>query len=304
MDEYFICSLAKVVIAIAWADDELAHEEVNALKDLIFQLDGISERGWKELEMYMVKPVGADERERLITNLLEETKTAEQKATIISTIQTLIEADENIDSAEKEAMSLLKEAVEDHSTGFGRIISKLLGGSIAKRRQKFDDAPNRDVLFDDYVHNNVYFHVKHDKKQLHVKDDKELYFICSLAALMGYVAKCDLHASENEATAIIKILKDDWELHPDDAQYLAEIVTTANVENWDRFRYTRHFFDQTTREQRLKFVDSLFSIANSCGGTSTEEIESIRSLSNFLKLSNKEFITAKLKISREDRNGL
>ena len=37
-DRNLIFTLAKVIIAAAWADGQVSHEEVNSLKDLLFQL--------------------------------------------------------------------------------------------------------------------------------------------------------------------------------------------------------------------------------------------------------------------------
>ena len=41
-DETLILTLAKVLIASAWADGELTNDEVNCIKDLMFNLPGQS----------------------------------------------------------------------------------------------------------------------------------------------------------------------------------------------------------------------------------------------------------------------
>jgi len=44
-------TLAKVIIAAAWADDEVSHEEINSLKDLLFRLPHLEARDWSSLEI-------------------------------------------------------------------------------------------------------------------------------------------------------------------------------------------------------------------------------------------------------------
>ncbi len=68
--ENLIVSLAKVLIAAAWADGELNNEEVNIMKDLLYQLPTGSASGnsfytareWSEIEMYLDSPVPPEER--------------------------------------------------------------------------------------------------------------------------------------------------------------------------------------------------------------------------------------------------
>ncbi len=68
-DANFILTLGKVLIAAAWADGEVTTAEINCLKDLLFQLPGLTGREWAMLEMYIEAPVGAAERERLLEQL-------------------------------------------------------------------------------------------------------------------------------------------------------------------------------------------------------------------------------------------
>ena len=69
----------------------------------------------------------------------------------------------------------------------------------------------------------------------------------------------------------------------------------------DYFRLTRQFFECTTEEERLRFLDVLFGITAADGGATFEEIEEIRSISNVLKLTHQQFIDAKLKSARVTR---
>jgi hypothetical protein len=86
--ENLIVSLAKVLIAAAWADGELNNEEVNIMKDLLYQLPTGSASGnsfytareWSEIEMYLDSPVPPEERARLIAELQAELQTDKIKS--------------------------------------------------------------------------------------------------------------------------------------------------------------------------------------------------------------------------------
>jgi hypothetical protein len=52
-----IKALAKVMIAAAWSDGSITVDEVNSLKDLLFQLP-MTASDWAELDIYLDAPVG------------------------------------------------------------------------------------------------------------------------------------------------------------------------------------------------------------------------------------------------------
>ena len=64
-----IMPLAKVMIAAAWADGTISNDEINCMKDLLFQLPEMTARDWSELEIYIDSPVVKAERERLVADL-------------------------------------------------------------------------------------------------------------------------------------------------------------------------------------------------------------------------------------------
>ena len=67
------------------------------------------------------------------------------------------------------------------------------------------------------------------------------------------------------------------------------------------FRLTREFSTSTMEEERVRFLDVLFAVADADGHVSHEEIEEIRRIAKSLNLTHKQFIGAKLKIPRERR---
>ena len=75
-EKELMLTLAKVIIAAAWADGEMSHQEVNSLKEMLLwsrsgrqrNLD-ITQREWATLEMYIDAPINAEEREQLVQTI-------------------------------------------------------------------------------------------------------------------------------------------------------------------------------------------------------------------------------------------
>ena len=90
--ERLIMTLAKVLIAAAWADGELSHEEVNSMKDLLWRLPQISARDWASLQIYIDSPVGNAERARLVSDLQQAIRTAGDRDLVLATLDQLMHA--------------------------------------------------------------------------------------------------------------------------------------------------------------------------------------------------------------------
>ncbi len=69
-----ILTLAKVVIAAAWADDKITLSERESLKDLMFRLlhvdaetmIALAASDWNQLEMMIETPITAEQRQQVI----------------------------------------------------------------------------------------------------------------------------------------------------------------------------------------------------------------------------------------------
>ena len=71
--------LAKLMIAISWADGKIENPEVNALKEALFSLPELDAREWAELEIYMDSPVDESEREILLDDVLAALRSTSEK---------------------------------------------------------------------------------------------------------------------------------------------------------------------------------------------------------------------------------
>ena len=115
-DRKFIMDLAKLVIAAAWVDGELQNEEINALKDLLFNLEDVTGEEWSHLEIYMDSPVSPKEREKLLSTVLEQIKSQQDKDLVISTIENLVQSDGIVTGDEITLLEEVKKGVLDVDT--------------------------------------------------------------------------------------------------------------------------------------------------------------------------------------------
>lgn len=304
----FAMALAKVVIAAAWADGELANEEVNALKDLLFLIPSLTGAEWQELEIYLDSQVGEEEAERLLAEMLGMVRTSADKTLVLETLEQLVAADGVVTPEEKAMLADMKDAVETSKTGIVGLFGRLVGGSVGRRREACAAAPNREARLDDFVANSVYYDLvgKMEAGQappLKIPQDR-LRQLCCLAGLMGIVAGDDREVSAAETQAIAGCLEQDWELGREEAELLAEIAGARSMKGLDCVRLCREFYGCASADELRQALRSLFQVANSCTKTSADEIQRIREIAGFLKLPHREFIEAKLTVSREDRAGL
>jgi len=82
---------------------------------------------------------------------------------------------------------------------------------------------------------------------------------------------------------------------------VAEVSVSETAKGLDLYRLGRLFFEDTTEDERLRFMDVLLEVAAGDGKVSYEETEDIRLIAKILKLTHKQFIDSKLKIPAEQR---
>ena len=303
-DRKFIMDLAKLVIAAAWADGELKNEEVNALKDLLFNLENVTGKEWAQLQMYMDSPVSPEETEKLLGDVLSQIKSEDDKGLVISSLENLFGADGVISGEELILLEKIKDDVSQVSTGLLARLSKMLPGSLAKRETTYTGGAQRDTQVDDYIENRIYYHLKSAarKKGLAIDlPDEKARQVCLAAGIMARISAVDSGISEQEKQTIKDVLARQWDLEEREAEILAELSCDSTLKGLDFFRLTRSFFECTGLEQRREFIKSLFTVANASEKTSYDETEEIRRIAKSLKLTHKDFIDAKLTIPDEDR---
>jgi len=304
-EKSFILDLGKLIIAAAWADGKLTHDEVNSLKEVLFSLKEISGDEWKKLEMYMDSPVTEEEREILLEHLLNKIRTQQEKKMVINKLQELFQSDGKVTPQEEALLKEIESAVSKTSTDIFSQFSKALKSTISKRSSAVSSTL-RENDFDDYIKNTVYYDLQQKQKTSGITIDvpeQQLRKLCLATGLLSFIAQVDSSISDQEKKVMEKILTRDWNLSAKQADLLIQISAERAVKGLDFYRIAYSFYGVTTVDERKDFIKTLFKIANARNKTSRKEIEQIRRISQALKVTHKDFIEAKLTISREDRNG-
>ena len=308
-DKNLILTLAKVIIAAAWADGEMTLEEINSLKDLLFRLPHtggtqLTGREWARLEMYIESPVGAAERARLLEQLQAALRRPKDRALALAALEDLIQADGVVTDEERAVVEEIKSAIEAVDLGMIGQLGRLMRGTVQRRSQAVANAPNREEYFEDFIKNKVYYAVQQRLNLGEVKLDipeADLRKLSLAGGLMARVAHVDQEVTEGEFDTMVNALQGGWDITREAAAFVAEVAVSAVSADLDYFRLTRQFSTSTTEDERVRFLDVLFAVADADGRVSYDEIEETRRIAKSLNLTHKQFIGAKLTIPRERR---
>ncbi|HIJ54044.1 MAG TPA: hypothetical protein HPP66_12970 [Planctomycetes bacterium] len=306
-DRKFIMDLAKLLIAAAWADGELQNEEINALKDLLFNLEDVSGDEWSQLEIYMDSPVSSEEREELLWTVLEKIKSEEEKDLVVGTLEKLFQADGVVTEEEQAVLDEIKEGVLGVNIGLLARLSQMIKATVTERGETYKSAAQRESQVDDFIENTIYYKLKSESEKKGIKIElpgQEVRKICLAAGLLAKISAVDAEISGDEKKAIKQVLSEEWDLSEQQAQIVTQISCDRTLQGLDYFRLSRGFFECTTLDERRNFIKCLFKIANASDKTSYDETEEIRRISNSLKLTHKDFIEAKLTIPDDERQAL
>jgi len=305
-DTTVITALAKVMIAAAWADGEIDHEELNSIKDLLFYMPDMTAADYAQVEIYLATPIGEAERARLVAELSGVVRTDADKALVMNSLTALAQSDGEVGESEAAVLAEVQRAFDEGRSASGQL-GRLLRGAAGRRSQTLRDAPNRENYLDDFVRNRVYYLVRERMGREAIQldlTDAELRRLSLAGALAAQVAHVDDGIDEKEKDTIARTIGTYWSLPPEHAMLVAEVAASEASRGLDNFRVARELFEVTTEEERLRLIDGLFGVARSHGKVSSDEIESIRNIAGLFKLSHDQFIDAKLKVPRDERDGL
>lgn len=292
-----ILTLGKVLIAAAWADGKITHEEINSLKDLLFRLPKLSDRDWALLQLYLDSPVSRDERVKLIDELKDLLETPEDRQLVREVLNHLVKADGIVTDDEEEVVSEITMAIQSAAdTGIFSKVSRLLHGPLQRRHDAVTDSYDREEHLDDFIKNKVFYRVRRRLKvgdiQLDIPEE-ELRKLCLAGALMARIAQVDRKVTREEFDNMVLALQDYWKISESAASFVLEVAVFEVGLGLDYYRLTRQFYESTAAEDRLNFIMILFHISLADGLASDDEIEEIKAVADSLKLSSEDFEKAK-----------
>ena len=283
--------LAKLVIAAAWADGIVQHEEVNTLKHLLLTLPELSGGDWQELEIYLDHPITDEEFGLLLDNVLSSISTKADRDLVMTTLTSLVEADGVVTVEEREMMETVRTALDGRATSVVGAVTGLLARAV----RGFSGKTRRTVRehrMADYVENPVYFRLSSAREQFTVSDDT-LRRACLAAGMMALVACVDDIVAPSEVEAIVKALVRDWGLPADEAAILAKVGLDRGLERLDAYRLGQSLRELTSTDERRAFMTILYEIARA-DGLDEEDSHVLRTVTRCLDLRHKDFIAAKL----------
>lgn len=293
--------LAKVLIASAWADGEISNEEKNCLKDIIFHLsdagEPLSARDWTMLELYMDSPVEAAERARLVADLQAAIRSSDQRAYVLEALQMMAAADGAVGADEQRVIAEIGRAVETADAGLLDSLNRLLGGALQRRSTAVSNAPNREVFFDDYLKNKVYYETSRRLREAGRTldlSDADMRKLGLAGGLMARIAQVDGDVSADEQEAMVQTMMATWALEREEAEFVADVAVSSLDYAYDYYRMTREFATATSAEERRSFLVALFRLAAADGEAAFDETEEIRLVARGINVSHKAFIDAKL----------
>lgn len=297
-------ALGKVMIAAAWADGSVSREEINSLKDLIFQLPDMTASDWAELEIYVEAPVGEAERARLVEELRASMRNSADKAQALAAMDAVVNADGQVTEEERAVVDEIKGNIESADVSLVGQFGGLLRGPVRRRSEALTNAPNRELEIDDFMKNKIFFQVRRrlemDDMEMNIPE-AELRKLSLAGGLMARVAYVDHDVKEEEFDTMVAALQNNWGISEVEATLVVEVAVSEISKSLDYYRLSREFFERTDFDERLRFLDVLFAVAAGDGYVSYEETEEIRTIAMGLKFTHKQFINAKLKIPREER---
>jgi len=296
-------ALAKVLIAAAWADGELTHDEINSLKDLLFSLPNMTADDYASLEIYLDSPISEEESARLVENLRKTLANPKERSFAIETLEKMVSADGK--ETDTEQAFLEEVSTESEAGGFGlmKALSGMLHGTMNRRSETVEESPNRESQTEDFLKNKIFFDInqkiaKGDVDFSNISEDK-LRKLSLASGLMARVAYVDDKVAAGEREGIQNALLKNWGLTQSEASFVTEIALSEFAKGMDNYRLSRQFFESTTEDERVNFLDVLFAVAASDGEISYYETEEIRQIAKGLLLSHDQFINAKLKATKK-----
>lgn len=298
-------ALAKVVIAAAWADGDLASDEVNSLKNLLAEAGqtvgsgemALTMQDWAELDIYLYSPVGPEERRRLVEELALNLRGPRDRALALAALEQLVGADRVTTDEERAVVAEIRAALERADAGplglFGGLLRRGLGVRAA--------GPNREQHLEEFLNNRVYYAMRvrlgkapEDDLGIPAEEARKLALA---GGILATIARVDASVADAERERIVGALEQGWGISRERAELVAEAAIAESAASLDPYMLTYAFAQSATVEERVGFLDALFAVAASDGGISSEESAEISRIASAIRLEQRHFVAAKRKVT-------
>ena len=295
-----IMSLAKVIIAVAWADRQLSTEEVNHLKRLLLRVpvgsnsDGVlTANESAELDVYLHSPVSGEERNALIANLRDQIKAPHERQLALALIEELISADGVVTPDERGVLKHIRSTLDPQSTNPLIPILRTFG---------FFNDPQpptlpREELIGDYVNNRIFFNIRQqilvrdEYSHIGLSDETARQMSLGLGMLL-LVAIADGPLNDEERVRIEATLHETWGLSDLHFKMIRDVID-QEINDLSLFQLTNQYRLRTNHVEQLNLLNHLCITAISDGEINAAESAIIGQIANSFGMRNEELIAAK-----------
>lgn len=284
MDKDFALTLAKLLVAVAWADGEVHDPEREVLERFLHRIPDLSRDDRAGIEVYLDAPTSSSECRVLIERLKSQLTSEEDKELAISEVRKLVQSNGQVDARERQLYTLIADEIQKASIGFERKLSDLFRGHDNKR---IPSTTLRERKLDEFIENPIFYHALRALPANHVTlhmDKSELEKLCVGSALMASVAQADGVIDPREVVRIIALLKHYWTISEEAADLVSHIAVNQEVAGMDLLRMCRKFYEVTMFEERLDFFKALIGLVKSDFYVEAAERERLRSIAVNLKI--------------------
>lgn len=135
------------------------------------------------------------------------------------------------------------------------------------------------------------------------KSDSEHALHLAMASLMVEVAESDYEDAPEERDALLKIVKNSFDLEDEDANQIIDLAKKEHAESTDYFQFTSLINQNYSAAQRIELIENLWKIAFSDKILDKHEEHVIRRIADLIHVSHSDFMLTKLKVQSNADKG-
>lgn len=130
-------------------------------------------------------------------------------------------------------------------------------------------------------------------------EDTEHTVRLAIASLLIEVAESDYEHSSEEHDALITIVTESFELDKDEAQTLIALAKEEHENSTDYFQFTSLINQHYSAEERIHFLEKLWTIAFADKKLDKYEEHAIRRIADLLYVSHSDFMASKFRVMKK-----
>lgn len=281
-------ALAKAVAAAAWADGNVAPEERDCLMDLLYQLPGLSLKDWRTVQRLLDRPMSPAVRTRYLHQLVELIQSDNAKFVALYALERMVQADGAITFEERDLIKRFIQQVGAFPVEALGILLRLLENPM-RRRDRAANRTERELASVDEVVNGRVEDWIDGEFGLETRTREELRLLCLAGILLARVIHADDRIDERELAAAIDFLMNHWGLEREQAEFVMIVSLSDAYNHLDALRVSRWLFEETSLNNRRRFLELLFEVATIDGHLDGREIDEIMHICANLRLDHLDF---------------